>query len=143
MSKRYYLCGIVGDGSSPENAQRPAIRDDLGPGDSLEVVYPPADPNTGLYPPGSTCLVIVGKRNHAPLVAKQGVDALPDVALDVKLSAVHKPTRDAMKARILARGLAFDEAGLDGYREVIRSLGRQISGSSTWNENAFDVPDAT
>lgn len=133
--KRYYLCDIIGDGSQ-ENAYRPALADEAV---NWTAVMPASDPNTGA-PVSPWALVVVETNNHARLLSKAGVDPLPDFPLDGKVTAIENATRTAVKARLSARGIPtalVDNA--DGYREVIRGIGRRLE--AAFDENNFDIAD--
>lgn len=138
MAKQYYLCDIIGDGTDSiptktTGSFRPSIAD-LG---VSWVGSIPSDPVTGrpLYP---WTLVLVDTDNHARVIAVPGVDALPDFPLDGKLNAVNNTTRTKMDAALSRRGInpAFVSSS-DGYRDVIRGIGKTLDAS--FDENKFDV----
>lgn len=139
MVKRYYICDIIGDGNgdampSPTTGSfRPAIAD-LG---VSWVGSIPSDPVTG-HPLHKWALVLVNTDNHARLIATPGVDALPDFPLDGKVNAINNMTRSRMDNALSKRGInsAFI-SNSDGYRDVIRGLGRTLEPS--FDENNFDV----
>lgn len=130
--KRYYISPIVGDGSE-ENSFRPKIAD-YGVNWVGSI---PSDQNTGL-PLFNWTLVLVEAQNHGALIADGAIDPLPDFPLDGKVSAIHAATKNAMIAKLQAHGIdtAFI-GGTDGYREVIRGIGRQLE--PAFDENNFDV----
>jgi hypothetical protein len=134
MAKRYYLADIIGDGSI-DNPYRPAGVDGL----NHVAVFPPQDPNTGVYS-RPHCLVLVNTPNHATLRGRQGVDPLPDFPLDGKVQAVETAARQSAESALNRRGFASGQFTLkDGYREVIRSIGKELD--SNFDENNFDVSE--
>lgn len=138
--KRYYICDIYGngdidgDGTPQTGPYRPAVAD-------LGVAWVGAIP-TGpdgrpLY---AWALVLVASNDHAKLRNAAGVDPLPDFPLDGKVSSINTATKNAMLARMTARNInrSFVD-NTDGYREVIRGIGRQLEPS--FDENKFDIAD--
>lgn len=136
MSKRYYLCDVVGNGT-PGNPFRPAVAH-LGVN---HVALIPADPATG-RPLARWCLVMVATDEHAPVQSLAGVDALPDVALDKQWGSVDKGKSDDARAALARRGAAMPGVGPgDGYRMFVRGIGRQLQ--PDFSEDHFDVADTT
>lgn len=135
MAKRYYLCDVIGDGLSEATAYRPAVAD---AGVQWVWLMPTNAQGQPVQPWG---LVLVASRNHAPLRSIPGVDAMPDVSLDVRVSAIEAGAKGAMKAAMNSRGLNANAIvdGTDGYREVIRAIGRVAE--PTFDENALDIAD--
>ena len=85
-------------------------------------------------------LVLVASRDHAAVRNAPGVDSLPDFPLDGKVSSINTVTKNAMLARLTARKISrtfIDNT--DGYREVIRGIGRQLE--PDFDENKFDIAD--
>lgn len=132
--KRYYISQIVGDGSD-NDPYRAAVGDNAG----IRVVSViPTGPDG--RPTTAWALCLVGAKDHAALRADPRNDMLPDFPLDGKVSAINNATKNAMLTRLRARGI--DESfvtNTDGYREVIRGLGRQLD--SNFSEDKFDVQD--
>lgn len=131
--KRYYLCDVIGDGSE-ENSYRPALAD-YGVN---HVAVIPTGPNG--RPLFAWCLALVDTPGHGALLADVRLDALPDFPPDAKISSMHRPTKQAMTNAIQRRGVgtSFIE-GADGYREIIRSIGRYLD--TNFDENNFDVSE--
>ena len=132
MSKRYYLSPIIGTGDE-NNPYRPKVADY----DVRWAGVIPSDPLTGapLHP---WCLVLVATQNHGQLTADQTINALPDFPLDGKVSAIQTSVKNTMLAKLQARGIDTSFInGTDGYREVIRGIGRTIE--PAFDENNFDV----
>ncbi len=131
--KRYYLCDIIGNGSE-ENPFRVVVSD-YG---VSNVAVIPTHPATGL-PLYSWALTKVSARSHANL--RQICQPLPDYPMDGKVNGIHNATRAQMKADIEARTAksATWVDGTDGYREVIRGIGRFLE--PVFDENNFDVVD--
>jgi|SRR5687768_844253 len=138
MAKRYYICDIIGDGSdgmmTPTTGPfRPAIAD-LG---VAWVGTIPSDPSTG-RPLFNWTLVLVNTENHARLMGINGIDSLPDFPLDGKVSAINNVTKTNMINMLNRRGLSTDfVTGSDGYRDIIRELGKKLS--AAFDENNFDI----
>lgn len=95
------------------------------------------DPTTGI-PINKFALVLVKSRDHARLVNDPKMHPLPDVALDMKVSSIHTPTKNKMIADLQALGIATSFiGGTDGYREVIKAIGK--INNPAFDENKFDV----
>jgi hypothetical protein len=134
MSKRYYLCDVVGDGTR-DNPFRPAVAN-LGVN---HVAVIPSDPATG-RPLANWCLVMVSTNNHASVQALSGVDTLPDVSLDTQWNSVDKGKSDAAKVALTRRGIGLPSISPgDGYRVFLRGIGRQLQ--PDFVEDNFDVAD--
>jgi hypothetical protein len=122
MSKRFYLCDIVGDGTD-DNPYRPAVAN--------YAVNWVASIETGPdgKPLHSDCLVLVNTDNHLPLRADKRIDAMPDMTLDGKFSAVSVAAKNAMSAAMVKRGIStqFLSDTVMGYREVLQTIGKQRS----------------
>jgi hypothetical protein len=135
MAKRFYLCDIIGDGSI-ENPYRAAVAD-LGV--NHVSVFPPQDPNTGQYT-RPHCLVLVNASNHSALRADKRLDALPDFPLDGKVDAIENTAKVGMRNVLGKRGFSREHAtNKDGYREVIRSIGRELDPG--FDENDLDASE--
>lgn len=135
MSKRYYLCDIIGDGSDFDPF-RPAV-DDLN---VPHVATIATDPATG-RPSVPWCLVLVATANQARVAAARGVDSLPDVTLDTQVNSIDKSKSDAAKAALQRRGAVVPAVSPgDGYGRFIRGIGRQLQ--ADFDEMNFDVIDA-
>ena len=134
MSKRYYISPIVGTGDEFDPF-RPKVADYGVPwAGSI-----PSDPKTG-HPTSEWALVVVNAKNHSALLADGAIDALPDFPLDGKVSSVHTVTKNAMINKMKKRGIKTSFiAGTDGYREVIRGVGRLLD--EQFDENNFDVAE--
>lgn len=132
--KRYYLCDIIGDGTE-FNPFRPAVADYDVPWAGMIK----SDPVTGV-PLQPFALVIVGGNKHVDILRDARVTPMPDFPLDAKVSGMHKPTKDAMIIAMQKRGIPIEFLStVDGYREVIRTVGRQLE--PAFDENGFDVAD--
>lgn len=143
MSKAYYVCKIIGDGQSPETAFRPAIQDVIDPKTHLKAFNTShviaINPATG-QPVKPWCLVIAAGPDHSLVRNHPDIDAMPDYGLDVKISSMHTPTKNGMTAKLNARGIDTSALGnADGYRDLIRGLGRQHD--AAFDEKAFDVSE--
>lgn len=132
MSKRYYLAPIVGDGSeqNPFRAKVPR-----GVNHVAEIKIGPDGKPASAY-----ALVLVAAINHLPLLTDPEIDALPDFPKDAKVNAMHAATKTAMRAAMTKRGIpTADVDNADGYRDVIRSIGRGLNGN--FHEDNFDVSE--
>lgn len=131
--KRYYLSTLIGTGAESD-PYRPAVD---RPGVSYSAIYPPQDPATGQYR-GTWCLVIVEAANHLPLVADRRNDPCPDFPVDGRMTALAQARRDALRATLARRGIDVGNIdGYDGYRNVIRAIGRTLD--PNFHEDNFDV----
>lgn len=140
MSKRYYICDIVGDGSifGPfgPNPYRPIVAN-YGVAWVGSIENHTSGPDIG-KPKYPDCLVLVSTLNHAQLMNKPGIDPLPDFPGDGKLAGIATVTRTAMNAMLNTRG--FDITGLtntDGYKEALQKIG--IQRSATFDIDNFDI----
>ena len=129
--KRYYICDIIGDGTQ-ENSYRPSI--------ALEnvnwtAIMPANNPVTGA-PVKQWALVIVGAQDHSSFETKPGIDALPVQPLHMPLFAI---AREALRTKLIARGIRPDVVDRNEMREVLRDIGREIE--PAFSENQFDVLD--
>lgn len=126
--KRHYLCKVIGDGTF-ENPYRPSIADI--PGVNFVSEHKPGTP---------WALCLVSGNKHALVQALEGTDALPDVSLDIRVGAVEAKAKVKLRADLKKRGIdnKFIDA-VDGYREVIRTVGRLLN--SQFHEDNFDVAE--
>lgn len=132
MAKRYYLSAIVGTGTDGD-ALRSAVSDY---GVSSSVEYPPQDPNTGKYT-RNECLVIVEAPSHVDMLKDVRMFGMPDFPLDGKLSAMRSQTLTAFNTAAASRGYSITWGSADAYRDVVRSLGKQLN--PNFSEDNFDV----
>lgn len=133
MSKRYYLCDILGDGTE-ENPFRPAVADH-GVNWSGEV-------STGDdgRPNKNFALAVVATNNHGKLLSDSRIDPLPEFPLDGKISAMHTAAKNGLTTAMQKRGIPTDLLSTsDGYREAIRGIGRYLN--PNFHENNFDVSE--
>lgn len=132
MSKRYYLCDIIGTGDDMD-PYRPAIADH----GVAWVGAVESNPQTG-RPLHANTIVLVETDNHARLRADPRIDPLPDFALDGKMTAINTAARNAMQAVLTRRGFVTSTLNnADGYRDALQAIGRQRS--PTFNVDSFDV----
>lgn len=132
MSKRYYLCDIIGTGSDMD-PYRPAVADH----GVAWVGVIESNPETGA-PSHADTIVLVETDNHAKLRADSRIDALPDFVLDGKMNAINSAARTAMSAALSRRKFSISSINnADGYREALQQIGRQRS--PQFNIDAFDV----
>ena len=133
MAKRYYICDILGDGSS-DNPYRPAVAD---MGVNHVAAFPPNNASGGYD--RMTCLVLVNAANLARLNADPRTRPMPEFPLDGKLNAIQTPAVSAMESMLAERGFTKTWANSDGYRSVIRSVGKQLD--DNFHEDNFDVSE--
>ena len=133
--KRYYLCDIIGDGGE-DNPYRPAVADH---GVNYAPVYPSQDPVTGQYA-RPHCLVLVAAPSHTALRGDARIDPLPDFPLDGKVQAIETASRQRAEQALARRGFQSSHFALkDGYREVVRSVGRELQPG--FSEDNLDVSE--
>lgn len=125
MSKRYYVCDVLGDGTE-DNAWRTAVSEH---GVNHSATFEERA--------GGRALVVVNAVDHTPLLDDPRIDPLPEFPLDAKLNAMRQDTLNRMNGRLMARGFATGWANSDGFREVVRGIGLQIN--PNFHENNFDV----
>lgn len=144
--KRYYTCGIIGTGTETD-PYRPAIEREREAArlanptfdcsySAIIPTHPEGHPQAG-KPIGNKCLVVMESNNHTVFQGKGDIDQLPDIALDNKVAAMHTPTKNKMANDLKARGFNVDVDNSDGFREVIRAVGKQLD--AAFDENKFDV----
>jgi hypothetical protein len=129
--KRFYVSPIIGDGSEFDPF-RAKIQDYSV---NHVAVIPSGADGKPLY---SWALVIVAEKDHGKLLADNTIQALPDFPFDAKVSAMQTATKNMMTAKLKNRGIATDFIiSTDGYRDVIRGIGRQLV--PDFDENSFDI----
>lgn len=134
--KRYYLAAIeqfdMGEGELAHRCRASAYPDLTFEGG--EIV---SDPVTGL-PINQFALVLIKAKDHARILNDPLMHPLPQVDLDVKVSSIHTATKNKMITTLKSLGVdtAFIQT-TDGYREVIRGIGR--INNPDFDENKFDV----
>ena len=133
MSKRYYLCDIIGDGLEPETAFRPAIAEYS----NNWIASIPTNSNG--QPSGSSVLTMVAEHNHAVLRGKPGVDQMPDFPLDGKVSSINANAKKVMDTAIANRNIPVDTNSADGYRSVLDQIGKSID--LNFDIDNFDLAD--
>lgn len=132
MSKRYYICDIIGTGDETDPF-RPAVADH---GVAWAGVID-SDPETG-QPIHETTLVVVETENHAALRKDNRIDALPDFALDGKMTAINTQARNGMLNALQKRGFVTSAINnADGYRDALQQIGRQRG--KAFDIDQFDV----
>jgi hypothetical protein len=89
---------------------------------------------------GEWCLVLVEAKNHARFNNLPDVYPLPNLGgLDHKLNSIRTATVQGMENMLRARGFNVTWSQSDGFRDVVRSVGRQID--PAFNEVFFDVSE--
>lgn len=133
MSKRLYICDVLHNEDQSE--YWPAV-DAVTP--NWSAIMPTGPDGRPLF---TWALVIVASKDHAELRNKPSIDPLPDFPLDGKVNAINAATKGLMKAALVRRGLNADAIvdGKDGYREVVRGIGRALD--AAFDENKFDITD--
>jgi len=133
MSKRFYICKIIGDGSD-ENPYRPKVADYPVKWASILTSNEDGTPKFGF------AFAIVATTDHTGLLADAQIKGMPELSLDAQISTLSKTVRDKMLAY-------FDEEGIDRtglnlqstMRDVIRRVGQHLIANFT--ENNFDVKE--
>lgn len=99
----------------------------------------PVDPETGI-PTNAFGFALVASKDMARFRNDLDVDVLPDFPLDGKVSALHQPTKVAMRGVLEKHGLPVSLAdNADGFRDVVRGIGRAIN--PAFDEDRFDVSE--
>lgn len=141
MARRYYLTTLIGANTYADPIRttiEARIRE-------LQVADPAyaasiATAMPANARPGDTVLALLNVPDHTPFLADPRNDPLPEFPLDGRVAAIHGPTKAAMVAAMERRRIPTDDVDrADGFRDVIRSLGRR--GKPEFNEDAFDAPD--
>lgn len=101
------------------------------------------DPVTGI-PTEKALLVLVGSIKHKTLKEDPELIALPAVAHDMKVSAVHGPTKIKCKDAMVAMGFTRAEidniwSGADGIRDVLEHFGKR--NNPVFSCDDFDLDD--
>ena len=141
--RRYMICPIVGDGSSPANAFRAAVADVEGV--NVSSIIPtqgsPAEPKFNF----AFCLV--SAIDWVPVQQISNSLLFPDFALDAQMSGMEAVTRSALEQD--AEAFDLDGAGLhldaghnstDSYRHLLNAIGQQFDPAFTIN--LFEVQEA-
>lgn len=96
-------------------------------------------------PTEKALLVLVGGINHKRLQGDAELVALPQVAHDMKVSAIHTGTK--LKAKADIKGLGFGDvetenawANADGHRDVLNHYGRL--NNPDFDVNNFDIDES-
>jgi hypothetical protein len=132
MAQRYILCGVTTEVNEYGETERVAA--------IAKMNWPPGTEITYLHHPSEDkafCLV-THPTNVLPIPGNIDAEALPEHALDTKVGAMHGPTRIKMRDNLQKRGIddsVVDNA--DGYREVIRHVGKQFD--PQFHENTFGL----
>lgn len=138
MSKRLYICKIVTDFTG--TGFQSAISDVVDPQTGMQafthvsVIGQNADGTLK----HSWCLTIAAGQNHALTKNNPDIDPLPEFPLDTRMAAMHLPTRNAMAAKMQARGIDTVFINIaDGFRDVVNHVGRLHSAG--FDADNFDV----
>ena len=126
MSKRYYVSKVeLIEGSDGLEARVAAAKYGTIVTQSINI-GPDGQPTQ------TWALAIIDAEDHTTANKDPDCIMLPMYALDIKMSAMHVPTKTAMLNRLAAFGIdtgAFSAA--DGFRDIVRALGQA-------NNAAFD-----
>ena len=141
--KRYYVCPVVEHEVEPGLiGYRLAIQDYPDTpfeGGEIPLDMDPSSPTYG-KPLHKFGLVLVNSRYHGKFINNPKMYPLPMVDLDIKVSSIHTATKNKMIADLQSLGVDTSFIGnADGYRDVIRGIGRIIN--PNFNENDFDVEE--
>ena len=132
--KRYYVCDVIEEQTEEGRRYYPAV-EDHGVNYVADIKV---NPTTGLLE-SPWCLVMVSGNNHERIIADPRCVPMPDFPLDGKVNAMHNATKSQMETRLAARGILLNLAAADGYRDVIRGLGRLLN--PRFDENNFDISE--
>lgn len=134
MASRYYLCDVVGDGTE-DNPYRAALEDEPGI-DGIATVIASGPDGRPVYP---YALCVVESDDHQRLRNRKNVDVLPEVSLDNRMSAVSQVARARLDNAISRRNIPTTGLQVaEGYRDVIRLLGRRLD--PAFDPDAFRAP---
>jgi hypothetical protein len=102
------------------------------------------DPVTGI-PTEKALLCLVGGINHKQLQGDPELIPMPDVAKDMKVSAIHTATKLKTKRDIKAIGFADTETeavwnNADGLRDVLNHYGQK--NNPDFDSNNFDLDES-
>ena len=149
--KRYYLSKIFKDVAGdfgPPNAWHHRVQVLGRIPNTTRVQYQggeiKVDPATGI-PTEKALLCLVAAIDHTQLQNDSQIVPLPAVAMDVKVSSIHTPTKLVVKDKIkaLGHGDAETEAiwgNADGLRDVINAYGRK--NNPDFDVNNFDLDES-
>lgn len=141
--KKYYLSKIKAVQEGNETFYRHRLQDI----DYVDVEYLggeiKVDQVTGI-PTEKALLVLVGGVDHKRFQDDPELVPIPDVALDVKVSATKTLTKLDFKSKAKGLGLAnADVDGIvdnaDGWRDVVNALGQK--NNAAFDCNNFDLDD--
>jgi hypothetical protein len=133
MSKRYYLCDVIGDGTE-YNPFRPAVAD----ANVSWVGDIPVDLQTG-QPLYAWALVLVATDKHQSLRSDSRINALPDFPLDGRMNAINNAAAAGLTTALQKRGISVNWGGTAGYRDVLQEVGRR--NNANFNIDNFDVAE--
>lgn len=133
MSRRYYLCPIIGDGTL-DNLFRPAKLYDL----NLNYVSVlPVSPVNG-HPLFTWTLCLVNLDDHSILLNDPEIIALPDLTKDSALSAVSLANRNKLITALSGKGIDVSKIKASTpFREVVRAIGKHLE--ATFDENSLSI----
>jgi hypothetical protein len=131
--KRYYLCPVIGSGTIGD----PYRAGVSGRGGSYVAVIPTGPDGRPLFP---WALALVAATDHRPLTGDASLGPLPDVSLDLRMSAMSQSAKAALDAALAKFGVDLTLlVQNDGYREFVRSLGQALDAGFV--ETNFDVAE--
>jgi hypothetical protein len=126
MSKRYYLSDVEDYPQEDGSILRRAV------------VAEYADYVAEIL--GNKALCLVTTNNHGPLISDSRIDAMPVFPLDAKINAMQSSAKNQMIAAMSGRGFSTGLiSSADGYRDVIRGIGRELN--VNFDENNFDISE--
>lgn len=132
MAKRYYLTGVIGDGSL-DDPYRSKIS--IYPGVNFVQVLS-LDPAEGL----PRALVLAATLDHTTPSNDSQVEILPDLSLDARTATLSVEAKNTLNAALQTFEISPIVINtVDGYRMVIDMLGKQLD--PAFNLNAFNVSD--
>ncbi len=138
LSRRYYLCAVVGDGKTLQTSYRAK----LPAGIAAHVALIPSSPTTGA-PLFAWCLAQVkaDAATHAAIAADAQTDPIPPLGLEERpVDFLTVPQQAAFATRLQNRGLTAAQAqaalGM-ALRQLVRALGRRLLAG--FDESQFGV----
>lgn len=133
MAKRWFICPVVGTGTSDDPWRAKAH--DLNVNCTAVI---PSNPDGS--PQFNWCLVKVAAIDFTALAADGTIDAWPNVSLDTTVNQLPAAVRNRLKTALTNRGIdTSDLTGATPLRLILRRIGRSMQ--SSFHEDLVDIVD--
>lgn len=134
MSKRFYLCPIIGDGTE-NNPYRPKIANNIGVNWSAPM---PSNPDgTPKFP---WTIVIVGAADHTSIVDDSTIDAFPELTYESTLGSLTQQERTKLLQFLDHKNIPTSGVNVNTtFREIIELVGQYLEPS--FRSQKFDCQD--